>query len=257
MTVRVRIALSTLLAVAVLGGLTGPAAASSARAVPARPSTGSDPAAANTMSRTARPSLVANATVARLAVFDRRDAPSPKRTLTNPTSTGGPLVFLVEKIGEHGWLKVALPVRPNGSTGWVRASDVALSIVSHRIVVNLRDHRLKVFVGDTEVMRESVAIGRRDRPTPGGRYYVTQLFQPPNPDGPYGPYAYALSGFSEVLPKFRGGDAIIGIHGTNRPDLIGQDVSSGCIRMRNDAVTKLAGFLPLGTPVTIKGKVGS
>jgi lipoprotein-anchoring transpeptidase ErfK/SrfK len=54
-----------------------------------------------------------------------------------------------------------------------------------------------------------------------------------------------------VLTTFQGGDAIIGLHGTNHPELLGHDVSSGCIRMRNESITKLAGILPLGTPVTI------
>ena len=54
-----------------------------------------------------------------------------------------------------------------------------------------------------------------------------------------------------ALTTVAGGDAIIGLHGTNHPELLGRDVSSGCFRMRNDAITKLASILPLGTPVTI------
>jgi len=34
--------------------------------------------------------------------------------------------------------------------------------------------------------------------------------------------------------------------------VLGQDVSSGCIRMSNAKVTELAGKLPLGTPVLIR-----
>jgi lipoprotein-anchoring transpeptidase ErfK/SrfK len=55
-----------------------------------------------------------------------------------------------------------------------------------------------------------------------------------------------------VLETFQGGDAIIGIHGTNQPDLVGKDVSHGCIRMRNDQITRLSKILPLGTPVSIR-----
>jgi lipoprotein-anchoring transpeptidase ErfK/SrfK len=75
---------------------------------------------------------------------------------------------------------------------------------------------------------------------------------PPTANGPYGPYAYGLSGFSNVLTSFGSGDGVIGIHGTNEPWLIGKDVSHGCIRMRNDDIERLAQFLPLGTPVEIR-----
>jgi lipoprotein-anchoring transpeptidase ErfK/SrfK len=60
-----------------------------------------------------------------------------------------------------------------------------------------------------------------------------------------------LAGYSDVLTTFEGGVAIIGLHGTNHPEPLGHDVISGCIRMSNEAITKLAGILPIGTPVTI------
>jgi len=72
-----------------------------------------------------------------------------------------------------------------------------------------------------------------------------------DPTGPYGPYAYGLSGFSNVLDEFKGGDGVIGIHGTNEPGAIGTDVSHGCIRLRNEAILELVPVLPLGTPVHI------
>jgi lipoprotein-anchoring transpeptidase ErfK/SrfK len=57
---------------------------------------------------------------------------------------------------------------------------------------------------------------------------------------------------SDVLTTFNGGEPVIGIHGTNRPDLVGTDVSSGCIRVTNDVIRKMVKILPLGTPVTIR-----
>ncbi len=47
------------------------------------------------------------------------------------------------------------------------------------------------------------------------------------------------------LPKY-------GIHGTIEPGLIGQQVSSGCIRMRNEDVQELYEMIPIGTNVTIE-----
>ncbi|MBW3648616.1 MAG: L,D-transpeptidase, partial [Actinobacteria bacterium] len=67
----------------------------------------------------------------------------------------------------------------------------------------------------------------------------------------YGPYAYGLSGFSTTLDTFAGGEAVIGLHGTNDPASIGKDVSFGCIRLNNADIRELADLLPLGTPVRI------
>ena len=195
--------------------------------------------------------IVAAATVPSVAVYDHPGAATPSSALANPNRYRGKLVLLVSAIRLDGWLQVLLPVRPNGSVGWIHAGDVVLSNDPYRIVVQLRPHRITVRKRGGVILREPVAIGKANTPTPGGGYYLTQLFAPPDPNGPYGPYAYSLSGYSEVLTTFEGGDAIIGLHGTNHPELLGHDVSSGCIRMRNEAITTLASILPLGTPVTI------
>ena len=195
---------------------------------------------------------VAEALDAHVDVFANVGDTTPTQSFANPTKTDGKLVFLVDQVRTDGWMKVLLPIRPNGSTGWIQSSAVAISYDPYKIVVDLGAHELTVIKRRKVVERDPVGIGKANTPTPGGRYYITQLFAPPNPKGAYGPYAYSLSGFSEVLTTFQGGDAIVGIHGTNHPELIGQDVSSGCIRMRNDAITRLSKILPLGTPVEIK-----
>jgi lipoprotein-anchoring transpeptidase ErfK/SrfK len=170
--------------------------------------------------------------------------------LTAPDAT--PLVFLVES-QQSDWYQVYLPVRPNGSTGWVPASQVKLSGTDYALDVYLADHRLVLSKGGVEKARFPLGVGRSDRPTPGGVYYLRELLIPPNPADIYGPYAYGLSGYSPVLDSFRGGKAVIGLHGTNDPASIGGDVSSGCLRMKNADVTTLVEMyrLPLGTPVYI------
>ena len=170
--------------------------------------------------------------------------------LTAPEAT--PLVFLV-KDDADGWLEVYLPVRPNGSTGWVRAGDVTLATTDFSVEVSLVDFELTVFDGAEAVLTSPISVGREDRPTPGGVYYIRELLQPPDPSGVYGPYAYGLSGYSPVLDEFNGGQAVIGLHGTNEPESIGEYVSSGCIRLPNDTITQLVNEvgLPLGTPVLI------
>jgi lipoprotein-anchoring transpeptidase ErfK/SrfK len=91
-------------------------------------------------------------------------------------------------------------------------------------------------------------------PTPGGVYYVKELLEPPEADDLYGPFAYGLSGFSDRpgAVDFKGGDGALGIHGTNDPSSIGQDVSHGCIRVPNDVIRRMAATLPMGTPVDIR-----
>jgi hypothetical protein len=194
--------------------------------------------------------VVAAATVPAVAVFDDPSSAEPRRTLPNPIESGGPLVFLVDERGD-AWHRVLLPVRPNGSVGWVRASDVTLSAHNYRIIVTLAAHNLRLLHRGRVVFETRVAVARDNAPTPGGRYYLTELLQPPDPNGPYGTFAYGLSGFSEVFTSFAGGPGQLGIHGTNEPESIGTDASSGCVRLVNQDIEVLAGVLPLGVPVEI------
>jgi lipoprotein-anchoring transpeptidase ErfK/SrfK len=148
-------------------------------------------------------------------------------------------------------MKVLLPVRPNGTEGWIRESDVMLSKHAFRIRVELAAHRITVLNRDQVILQEPIGVGTAAHPTPGGEYYTTDLLKQPDPRGPYGPYAYGLSGYSPVLTEFGGGDGQLGIHGTNDPASLGTDVSHGCIRISNAGITRLAGVLPLGVPVEV------
>jgi L,D-transpeptidase catalytic domain len=195
-------------------------------------------------------STVAHAAVPRVDVYATPDASSVWRRFAHPLPDGAPLVFLVAE-RRRDWLKVLLPIRPSGSTGWVRARQVQLTQHDFHMVVALRAHTITVYRGVNVILREPVGIGRRQTPTPGGLYYTTELIRPPNPHGLYGPYAYALSGLSNVLRTFNGGEPFIGIHGTNDPAGLGKDVSHGCIRMSNASITRLAKLLPLGVPVMV------
>ncbi len=219
---------------------------------PEAPSPPTAPAPAPATALPPGTSLVAEARIAKVAVFSQPDdSQAAKRTLPNPTESGAPLVFLVEQ-AMPGWLQVDLPVRPNGSTGWVRAAEVEVTPIPYRVVVELTRYRITVWRGDQVILSEPVGLGTQSTPTPGGRYYIKELLKPPNPNGPYGPYAYGLSGFSNVLTSFAGGDGVVGIHGTNDPSALGHSVSHGCIRMSNAGITTLAKMLPLGTPVEIR-----
>lgn len=170
--------------------------------------------------------------------------------LTVPDQT--PLVLLVKTVQEDA-IEVYLPVRPNGTTGWVKPSDVTLYATDLQLDVYHADHTMTLSEAGQVIATYPIATGQDDMPTPGGVYFIRELLAPPNPEGSYGPYAYGLSGYSPVLDNFNGGDAVIGIHGTDDPSSIGKDVSHGCIRMDNDDITELVETwqLPLGTPVYI------
>jgi len=58
---------------------------------------------------------------------------------------------------------------------------------------------------------------------------------------------------ARALYLFQGDkDTLIRIHGTNEPEMIGQHVSSGCIRMRNMDAIDLYNRVHIGTPVMVK-----
>ncbi len=189
-----------------------------------------------------------------LVVHEAPEATSPTRTIPAVNDFGTALALLVTDETRPGWVEVLLPGRPTGATAWLAldGSGVELRPVTTEIEVDLTARTLTLYDAGEVVLTTPVAIGSPDAPTPTGRFSVTDKLQDPNPDGAYGPFALGLSGRSEVLTDFAGGDGQIGIHGTDDPSSIGQAVSHGCVRVPNDVVQLLAGVLPLGTPVTIR-----
>ncbi len=83
------------------------------------------------------------------------------------------------------------------------------------------------------VLRADVGVGTGCWPTPTGRFHIRNKLT-----------RYRSTEYGPT------GD-FVGIHGTNRPDLIPGRVSHGCIRMRNRDILKPARRMPIGTPVTI------
>ena len=234
-----------------------------ARVVSTRP-VGPPPTALARTSANPNVSIVATARhdLPKVGIFDSDGATAASRTLDNPQPSGAPLVFLVKKLSTD-YVNVYLPVRPNGSTGWVKRSDVVLSHHDWRVLVETGSHQITVYCHDScppesspppndIFLQEPIAVGKQDTPTPGGVYYIKELLKPPDPTTVYGPYAYGLSGFSNVLQTFNGGEGVIGIHGNNDASVLGHDVSHGCIRMSNPGITKLVSVLPLGVPVEIR-----
>ncbi|HEY6591273.1 MAG TPA: L,D-transpeptidase [Actinomycetota bacterium] len=170
---------------------------------------------------------------------------------------GSPTPFLISEArrtaaGET-WLKVLLPRRPNGSSGWVQRDQVRIRPVSHEVVVDLSSRTASLLQDRRKVRSFRVGVGTSGTPTPTGRFYVTVKLRPPQISAAAdGAWALGLSGYSEVHQTFGTGDGQIALHGTYKPWLLGQPVSNGCVRMDNDTISLLAETLPLGAPVTIQ-----
>jgi lipoprotein-anchoring transpeptidase ErfK/SrfK len=196
------------------------------------------------------PAMVADVKGSKIGLYSTPGQAESDDAFDNPTWEGLPLVFLVQQ-RQGDWLEVQLNTRPNQTTAWVRAVDVTLRQVTHRIVVSLAARSMTVYDGQTPVMEAPVAIGDPTTPTPRGNYYIDGAVRTPDPSGVYGPYQLSVAAFSEVLMSFGSGVGQIAMHGTNAPSLVGSAVSNGCLRMKNADITRLANTVEIGTPVQI------
>lgn len=194
---------------------------------------------------------VATAKGTQVAIFHKKGDSTSWKSLTSPNDYGAPRVFLVEQNGGD-WLKVRLPIRPNGSTGWIKTSDVTLHQTTRRLEIDPKAFRFTAYDGDQVLRAGKVATGTGGTPTPPGRFFFTELVQPKDANSAYGAYAYGLSGFSPTLTTFAGGPGQLAVHGTNAPGQLGSKASHGCVRVSNDDITWIAKNLGLGTPVVIK-----
>lgn len=198
----------------------------------------------------ARTSEVATvkAGVDEVAIFDGPTGSSTS-TIAATGDYGQQQVFLV--VGrEAGRLHVLLPIRPNGSRGWIDAADVDVTTHDYQIQVSISGYQMMVQKGSEVVVDTPIGVGTQDTPTVGGEFYTWVLLDPTNAG--YGSYAYGLSGFS-TLEQFAGGDGRMGVHGTADTSSIGRRVSHGCIRVPDDVVVRMVEEvgLPLGVPVAV------
>ncbi len=149
--------------------------------------------------------------------------------------------------GHVVWYRISIPGRPNGRTGWVPASSIQVKPVDRWLVVFRGQRRFELVVHGRVVRSGPVAIGAPGMETPLGLYYVQAKYRPSEPV--LGAYAFETSGYSKLSDWPGGG--VVGVHGTNTPQLIGQAVSHGCVRMRNEDVEFLRSIVRVGTPIKI------
>lgn len=191
-----------------------------------------------------------------LAVHAAPGSERPYQHLSAENPYGQQLrVLVVRDTIDEGeiWLRVQLPIWPNGQEGWVKASDVRLAQATERVVVDLSARRLVRFREGRRVARLRVAIGKAATPTPPGRFFVWARIGTGRPSGPYGSYVLGLSGFSEAIEPWTEwpGQPRLAIHGTDDPTDAGHAVSNGCIRVLN-RLLRVLHDVPMGTPVRIR-----
>ncbi len=198
------------------------------------------------------PAVIATTKGGSIAVYNDPADASPKTTLSSKTDYGVVRTLLVQQQRPDGWLQVLLPIRPNSSSGWIKTDAVSLASTPYHLEVDLASHDLKFMNARDVVFETKVVIGATATPTPPGHFYITDPVDlRSNPNSDYGVFALGISGFSDVLESFGGGPGQIAVHGTPRPNEVGQSLSHGCVRIPNDMVLQIANTAPLGTPVNI------
>jgi lipoprotein-anchoring transpeptidase ErfK/SrfK len=161
------------------------------------------------------------------------------------------VLAVATRVGTDGrpWYRISVPMRPNGTMGWIRASTVSLAPTLSKIVINRSARTIDVYRNGKRALHATVAIGAPGMETPVGHYYVAARFVPQ--DSFLGVFALETSAYSK-LSEWPGG-GVVGIHGTSMPQLLGQAVSHGCVRVSNETAAALKRLAPLGTPIWITG----
>ncbi len=184
-----------------------------------------------------------------------KDDARPVARLARRTPEGTANVVLVTGRASHArrgvWVRVRLPVLPNGTTAWVpRRALGAYQTVRTRLVVDRRKLTATLLRDGQPVFRTDVGVGQERWPTPRGQFYIrNRLTRYRSPT--YGPLAFGTSARSEQLTDWPAG-GFVGIHGTDQPGLLPGRVSHGCIRMRNRDIVRLGRLMDVGTPLTIR-----
>jgi hypothetical protein len=136
--------------------------------------------------------------------------------------------------------RIALVLLLIGLFAGLRAAPAQADAPERIIIINTSGNTLTLYENGQPAKKYIIASGRHSSPTPTGIYKITSKARN------WG------SGFGSRFMRLNVPWGLYGIHGTNRPGLIGSDVSAGCIRMRNADVEDLYDRVKVGTPVIIE-----
>lgn len=161
-----------------------------------------------------------------------------------------PYLVLRSVVDDAGrvWMQVRIPGRPNGRKGWVpQAALSELYVVETFLRIDRRRARATLFKRGRKVWSSRIGYGKPGTPTPAGRFIIREKLRAAG--GAYGPWAFGTSAYSRLSDWPGGG--VIGMHGTDQPELIPGRPSHGCVRVPNAKIRRLARLMPVGTPVRI------
>ena len=170
------------------------------------------------------------------------------------TEDGRPEIYLALRmytdVKGNEWVQTQLPGRPNGRTGWVPREGLGeFHLIHTQIVVDRRKLRLTLFKSGKKKFSAPIGIGKGATPTPGGHSWIREKLNGfGNPV--YGPLAFGTGTYSTKLTDWPGG-GVVGIHGTNQPNLIPGRPSHGCVRLYNKDIKYIRELVGVGTPVKI------
>ena len=167
-----------------------------------------------------------------------------------------PEVYLVleSRVDDAGqvWLKIRIPRRPNGDTGWVREEQISnLKVVTTHLTIDRSKLRATLRKGGKVIWSSPIGVGAPGTITPAGKFWIRERLKNLGGSPIYGPWAFGTAAYSDELTDWPGG-GVVGIHGTNQPELIPGRPSHGCIRVPNGKISRLARIMPIGTPILIK-----
>ncbi len=234
---------ATVLAVSLRGGdaPARPAAVSAAPPLPATPKAAFAVGAPVPLARHAYATTWA--AVRRDAVARRRPSRSADAVASIPARTPEDTTNIVLPLARRGlWVRL--------KEGWVpRAALGAYGEARTRLVVDLSGETATLLRDGRPILRLPVGTGTAAAPTPTGEFVIRSRLTRYR-SAFYGPIALGTSARTKLTDWPGGG--FVGIHGTDRPDLIPGRVSHGCIRLRNADIVRLARLAPVGTPLTIR-----
>src|SRR5262249_39829441 len=133
--------------------------------------------------------------------------------LTRVTESGTVLPVIRQATGPGGglWLRVRLPTRPNGSTGWVPASVGSMTTTDWEIVVHRAQRRAVILHGGRVRAGFAVVVGKPSTPTPLGTFFVVEKLRLA-PGVTEGPWTLLTSAHSNVLRAYDSGSGQVALH---------------------------------------------
>lgn len=165
-------------------------------------------------------------------------------------------------IKEHAELLVCTGqiARANGLHGETIHPGQSLKIPMSRanVLVDLDAHWALYRLGPEVVAAWEIGVGKPGSETPPGEYIAGEKtkeppwFRPGHPPVPYGDPENPLGTRWIAWQKADGTNTGLGFHGTKDPSSIGEDLSQGCVRMRQPAIEELFEILPKGAAITVQ-----